>query len=176
MKYPFLILMILSVVSCNRSLKSRASDPFTSAINYNNYIIERQKSVGGYISSFYKVFNKDTDSAKSILQSALSRMQESLDEIMNMPSFKGDSAFRHSAGNSFRFYVRLFSKDYPEILTLHSKKQGMDEADQLQEERITNQIIRDEDQVDKDLHNRQRDFAEKFHMRLIKPENEEDKE
>jgi hypothetical protein len=170
MKWMLTVILAVALAACDQPVKGRNGEIYRSATDYNNYIIERQKEISVYIISFYKQVNKNTDSAGIILAKGLAYTKLSLNEIKNMPAYKGDSAFRHSAINSFDFYKRLFENDYLAILALHSKEREIGENDPQAEQKILDKIIKDEDQIDKDLHNRQRDFAEKNHMKLAKEE------
>jgi hypothetical protein len=172
MKWILPLIIAVVFTACDQSVKGRNGEIYRSATDYNNYIIERQKKVSGYIISFYSQLNKNPDSARIVLEKGLAFANKSLDEIKNMPSYKDDSSFRHSAINSFVFYKRLFESDYLVILSLHNKGAGITENDPQAEQKILDKIIKDEDQIDKDLHNRQRDFAEKNHMKLAKEEEE----
>lgn len=158
--------IIIIFAYCNQPVKGENGEVYTSAVQYNNYIIERQKRVGVYVSYFYKVLNSNLDSAAIVLEMNLSRINKSLDEIKRMPPYAGDSSFRKAAIRSFSFYKRLFEIDYPVVLSLHRKGATISQNDQQAIQKILDQIIRQEDSYDKELHNSQRDFAEKNQMSL----------
>jgi hypothetical protein len=174
MRFIFYIIIIAGLNGCGKPYNQKEGKKFASASAYNNYIIERQKWVANYITTFYEILNDDVDSASAMLAKGLTRIDELTHEIKEMPSYKGDTAFRQAAINSFGFYRRLFEIEYPAIVNLHSKKEGIGFVEQQEEAKILNRIIKDEDKFDKQLHNKQRDFAETNHMLLTTKEKEKD--
>ena len=172
MKVSLILLLLIQLTGCFQPEKTRSGMTFATPSAYNNYIIERQKWVANYITSFYGVLNDDADSASVMLKKGLTRIDELLGEIKELPPYKGDTVFRQAAINSFGFYRRLFTVDYPAVLNLHTSKEGIGITELREQNEIFNQIVKDEDKYDKQLHNRQRDFAEKNHMILTSDEKE----
>ncbi len=168
MRFIFLTIIVVCLSGCIQPEK-RPGKQFRTASEYNNYIIERQKWVAKYISSFYDVLNSDIDSAATMLTVGLVEIEKITGEIRQMPPFNGDTAFRQAAINSFGFYKRLFEVEYPAIIGLHNKNDDYGIAEEQEEAKILNRIIKDEDKFDKQLHNRQKDFAENNNMLLTKP-------
>lgn len=172
-KLFYFVIAATAFAGCDRPVKGANGEIFSSAVQYNNYIIERQKRVSRYINSFYDELNVDLDSAEKLVSKTVPRIGQTFEEIKGMPPYRGDSAFRNAAIGSFGFYKSLFDSSYPQLITLHRKSQNLSTDEQQSIQQIVDRIIRDEEEFDKNLHNTQKDFAEKNNIRLTEPKKTE---
>ena len=85
MRFILFIIIMACFCRCEQPEK-RPGKKFSSASEYNNYIIERQKWVASYITSFYDMLNNDVDSASAMLTNGLIRIEELTGEIRQMPA------------------------------------------------------------------------------------------
>jgi len=167
-KWPIILLVaVVFFAACDKPAKGRNGVEYKSARMYNNYIIDRQKEIGTYILLFYGHIDTNIDSAENAIKNSLPDVTAKLEEIKGMPAYKGDSSFRDAAIHSFTFYKRLFDKEMKEMVRIYRNNEIMTEEDQQTIQTIYNGIVREEEQLDKDLHNKQKAFADKNHMGLV---------
>ena len=107
-----------------------------------------------------------TDSAQAVLQKSSRITGEYLTDLSAMSDFKGDTAFRNAAVNSFTFYKRIFDNEYKTLLAIDAKGNKASGADVQQAQGITQSLTAEEAELDKRFANAQRDFAQKNKLSL----------
>ncbi|MDP9229120.1 MAG: hypothetical protein M3O67_00440 [Bacteroidota bacterium] len=166
------VVMILAAstllfASCNLAdRKGKNGIVYKTAAQYNNYIVDRQKSVAIYITDFSRMVQINPDSAEYIRNKAIQEIDTSITGIKGMPSFKGDTILRDVAINSFLFYRKLFMEEYKEIVTIFKKGPPISLQDQMFVKDLSLEIARQEEKYDRALHNAQYEFARKNNMQL----------
>jgi hypothetical protein len=152
----------LVFLSCDMTGKKQ----FSTASQYNNYIIDRQTFVINEIFAFNKAIGINIDSADTIREHAILVVDKAIADVKGMPPFRRDSAFRDAAVNSLTFYKDLFSDKYVAILALKRHTgEGNDNTAAL--DSINQLMVREEEGYDKALHNTQHDFADRNQMELV---------
>src|SRR6202007_317274 len=106
----------------------------------------------------------DLDSADRMLDQMVIRIDTMLIDLRGMPPYRGDSAFRDAAINSFGFYKRAFGDDYKQLISIQKNKSDTGAEANAEMQRIVDHISREEEKLDKTFHNAQQSFAEKNHM------------
>ncbi|HUR66567.1 MAG TPA: hypothetical protein VMZ03_09460 [Chitinophagaceae bacterium] len=163
------VLMLLLVACQSESPKGANGVVYKSAVEYNDYIVNRQTTLMKNILAFVDVAQADPDSAEKMLDKYVKETGVMITEIKGMPAYKGDSALRNAAANTFGFYRKLFDKEYRNIL--HLRSEGGVSADV--EERIEAIVkgIEDEEKgFDDRFQDAQRSFARKNKMKLVENE------
>lgn len=152
--------------ACREPMKAKDGTVFKTAADYNDYIIARQTRVVQDIIDLGKKADISPDTAFAKLPVYTRNTDSLIDELKGMPPFRQDSSFRDAAINSFRFYRKLFSESYRTILQLRidGKESTLEGYTQIQQ--ITDSIRRAEEKLDRELHNTQRSFAEKYKMKM----------
>ena len=161
-----LLVLSLVIVSCSQPAKGPNGVVYKNAVDYNDYIIGRQTQIIKKVMDFIKVSETDLDSARNMLDTYSHDMDGIINDIKGMPAWKGDTTLRNAAVNSFRFYQKIFDKDYKRLIDI--RKSGAAETEEGANEmnKIVEDITREEDALDKDFHNAQKDFADKNKMKL----------
>jgi len=153
---------LLLLLSCN----PKGSNGYKNAATYNNHIIDQQKIVMTDIASFSRALGQNIDSAENLLSIYRPQLDSIVSGISNMPDFKGDVSLRNSATDLFTFYRKLFTDDYENLIIYwreheRNSPEGMAEAN-----RVIQKISIEEEQYDKSFHKAQKEFAEKFDVKL----------
>ncbi len=152
--------------SCNGPVKGKNGVVYHSAVEYNDYIINRQLNIVQDIIEFADASKIDLDSAGRLLDNDENKAGQLLKEIQEMPPYKGDSAFRDAAGNLFAFYRHLFGNEYRQILGYRKKGEFLDEGDTEATDSIVNHVKLEEEGLDKAVHHAQQNFADQNHFSI----------
>lgn len=161
-------ILLIAAASCNTGPDStgRNGAIFKTAAEYNDYIISRQLEVVGFIDQFAAASAVSADSAQAVLQKNSRITGEYLADLSAMSDFRGDTAFRNAAINTFTFYKRIFDKEYKTLLDINAKGENASEEDVQRAQQITQALSAEEAELDKRFANAQRDFAKKNRLRL----------
>ena len=170
-RFLLLIFVLAGFVSCKSPAKGKNGEVYKTPVQYNDYIVGRQTTLLKNIMEFAKVAQIDLDSADKMLNGYVKQTNDMIEDLRGMPPYKGDSALRDAAINSFTFYRKAFDEYYREIIKLR-KEGGEDQETAINE--IVEKLSADEEKYDKTFHNAQKDFAKKNKMRLM--DNEMQKE
>ena len=169
-RYCIIILLGFIAVSCNPGVKGENGVIYKSAIQYNDYIVNRQTTIIRDVLDFSKTENLDSAEAK--LKRFISKTGEIITEIEGMPAYRGDVALRDAAVRYFNFFKRVFQEDYTEYLRLRRRLEdtttGEAEITKAQAgiQDIIAKVTKEEEGYDKDFHNAQEKYAQKNNMRL----------
>lgn len=169
MRY-FLLSAILtfSFAACNKPVKGKNGVTYKSAIQYNDYIVDRQTTLIKNVIEFGKVVDISLDSAETMLKTSARQAERMIGELRGMPPYKGDSALRDAAVRSFTFYKKVFEKDYMDILNIRRKGAGnLTEEDVTEASRIIDKISKEEEGFDAEFHKAQANYAKKHKMKLM---------
>jgi hypothetical protein len=163
--------IILLLVACQSESPQGANGVvYKSAVQYNDYIVNRQTTLMNNILAFVDVAQSDLDSAEKMLDKYVKETGTMITEIKGMPPYKGDSALRDAAANTFGFYRKLFDKEYRNILHLRSEQDGLSTDIEAQIEAIVKNIEDEEKGYDEKFQGAQQAFARKNKMKLIENE------
>lgn len=156
----------LLISACREPMKAKDGTVFKTAADYNDYIIARQTKVVQHIIDMGNKAETSPDTAYAYLDSYARQTDTIIDEINGMPPFKQDSMFRNAAVNSFRFYRKLFAESYRRILQIRRDGRETTEEGFNEIVAITDTIRREEEKLDRALHNAQSVFAGKYKMKM----------
>jgi hypothetical protein len=135
-------------------------------VQYNDYIVDKQKSLRKAISSIGEAVPTNLDSAFILLDKCVKQIEVAIADLQGMPVYKGDSSMRDAAVSLFRFYKEIFSHEYKQILDIRKAGGAETEEGVAKMSAIVDDIGRQEDNYDKTFHNAQKDFADKNHIEL----------
>lgn len=160
------LLLAIIIYSCTQSVaKGRDGVELKTAMEYNDYIVDRQFEVLTFFDKLSAASAVSVDSASLVIGECEKKTAEFVKDIQQMSDFKGDTIFRNKSVEAFRFYNRLFKEDYRQLLELNNKEDASLE-DYTKVEEIEASLARDAAEYDKRFLNAQADFAEKFKLRL----------
>jgi hypothetical protein len=174
MRYLLLLSLIAAnfLAACDLPVKGRNGEVYKSPVQYNDYIVSRQTKITNNIIQFGEVSGKYLDSADHLLDIYANETGELINDLKDMPPYKGDSLFRNSAVDLFIFYKKIFSNEYKRMViilrSINKKTTGNEgTAEEIAElQRITDALTREENKYDKALHKAQKNFAVSNNMRL----------
>ena len=161
------VIAIAGFISCTESVKGKNGVTYKTAVQYNDYIVNRQTTLIKFILDFSKMADSNLDSAGMMLKKYAMQAEQMINEVKGMPSYKGDSALRNAAAGSFIFYKKLFESDYVALLNLRKKNSVMGSEDVAEANRIVDRIGKEEEILDKGFHNAQKAYAKKNKMKLM---------
>ncbi|MGB3004867.1 MAG: hypothetical protein WBC06_00040 [Chitinophagaceae bacterium] len=165
--FAVIFFAVIVLLACNEPVKGPNGVVYKSAVQYNDYIVNRQTLLMKNVVAFGEIVQKDLDSAGIMLTSFEEQTDKMISELKGMPSYKKDSSFRDAAIRSFIFYKQVFSNDYKRILEIGKEGTGGTEESGAEIDSIVEKITREEEDFDKAFHNAQKDFADKNKMKLI---------
>jgi hypothetical protein len=165
-----LLLLLLTgtaIASCKQAVKGTNGVSYDSAVEYNDYIVERQTNLMRNVLEFGNMNGAEMDTAETHLRRYARQAKEMIVEIKGMPAYNGDSAFRDAALKSFHFYLDIFEKDYLDVLAIHKKgRERITAGDVAEANRILEKIGNEEKAHDAAFRKAQENFAEKNHIKL----------
>lgn len=164
--YVKLLLLLSLLQACKEPLKAKDGTVFKSPSDYNEYIISRQTRIIRNIIELGKLIEQHPDTAALYLGKYALQTDTVISDLRGMPPFKTDSAFRDAAIRSFTFYRSLFNEHYPRLLKVRMEGGSNTEEGINEIMEVTDKVKREEEQLDKQLHRTQRDFAERFDMKM----------
>ncbi len=161
------LLLLLSLLqACKEPLRAKDGTIFHTPADYNEYIISRQTKVIRHVMDLFKRIETSPDTALSLLDLYSKVTDTAINDIRGMPPFRTDSAFRDAVIQSFTFYKSLFNDYYRKAL-LHRTGQNIGDEEEVNKLLdVAEKIRREEEQLDKNLHHAQNEFARKFDMKM----------
>ena len=165
-----LIIFVFGMIACNQAAKGKNGVAFKSAIQYNDYIVNRQAKHMQNILDLAKAAEKNLDSAEKMLDKFTGETDTFVEEIKGMPAYKGDSSLRDAAVRIFEFYKKVFQNDYAQIIQIRKKGDEMTDEDMEEMKNIVNRISIEEEGYDKSFQDTQKNFADKNNMKLTENE------
>jgi hypothetical protein len=167
MRFQVLLLIIITAVAaCKEPVKGKDGKVYKNAVEYNDYIINRQSVIMQDVIDFLKVSETNLDSARKMLNDYTVKIEKMAEEIKGMPPYKGDSVLRDAAVGSFEFYKKMFQNEYKQIIDIRLSGNDQTEDAEAEMNRIVDKITVEEEKFDKAFHNAQSDFARKNNIRL----------
>lgn len=155
------------LVSCkDKQPKGANGITYTSAVDYNDYIVNRQTTLMKNIMDFVQVAQSDLDSADIMLDRFVKETGTMVTDIKGMPPYKGDSSLRDAAVSIFGFYKKIFDKDYRDIIHLRKEQDGTSQDIEGRIQQIVKNVEEEEKGYDARFQTAQKAFAKKNKMRL----------
>lgn len=174
-KYLLAAWMFLVLISCKDKVPRGANGvSFQSALDYNEYIVDRQTSLMQDLVEFVQVTQSNLDSGEVLLNKSVRTTEQMIRELKGMPPYKGDSAFRDAAVSAFGFYREIFDKDYRQIIQIRKGADGFTPTADLEIAAIVAKIKRLEKDYDTRFKETQNDFARKNDILLMTNQKQKD--
>jgi hypothetical protein len=166
----WLIAFIIVFMSCDAGVEGKNGIRYKNAAEYNEYIMENQKDIVNVFLEFGKAVENDLDSADRTLDKGVKISDKALFNLKGMPAFKGDSAFRNAAIQSFEFYGYIIANEYRQIISIRRKGVNQTDEDFAFLNGLPELIGKREEKYDRAFHNAQKAFADKNNLSLVKNE------
>ncbi len=136
---------------------------FSSASEYNNYIVDKQQEVVQTILAFSAA--KEILKKEQIIDAYIPKVIKHLNDIKAMPAFKGNTALRTSSINLFEFYKEALSGSYKRIIDI--QKDGViTKEEQKEAQQISVSVNAKETKLDAAFKAAQQQFAAQNNMRI----------
>lgn len=149
---------------------------FKSAIEFNDYIIELQDTIGHGILSFISVASAETSNKSERATQSFAELNKTkqvasfaVKSINEAKPFKYGEDFKAAAVNMFKFYLNTLEKEYKQLVVLLAKEEY---TEQLIAEltAIQEKITKEEAVIDSNFQQAQESFAKKHHIELEESE------
>lgn len=163
------LLVSLCVVSCNAPVKGKNGVTYNTALQYNDYILNKQKDIINLIIEYSQASQNDLAKADVILDTAVATSDRYIKDIEGMPEWKGSSTFRDDALALFKFYKKTFSEDYQYIVDMQ-KDGNVTKEEETKYNQLVASITSNEGRLDANMKRAQQEFANKNGFKLEKTE------
>lgn len=160
MKHIQFLLISLCITTC--SIAQNKSKTFSSAVDYNNYIVYKQQDVGNQVLKFSSV--KELKQKEQVIDAAIPKIVQYVKDIKNMPAWKGNTEFRNASAALFQFYAKIFSTSYKQII--HLQYDGLTQEKENKIKQIASDITTEETKLDEDFKTAQQNFAAQNNMAI----------
>jgi len=156
---PLIAFSFLLLTSCNQ-MKT------TSAIEYNDQIINEQSKVIKLTLEFVKMIDTDLDGCEAKRQEIVKQVETSIGVIEKMEPFEGNSELKNAALDLFRFYKKVYSEEYKMLLEMLTKGDEITQEDIDKITEISGQVQAEETKLDAAFSDAQSAFAKKYNVQI----------
>lgn len=170
-----LLFQILSF-SCEMETRLPHGITFSSALLYNQYIVDRHKALIEDIDIYNLAMEHDYAFATKTLDSIFIHSTQSLLDIQHMAPFKGDSSFREVTADFFKYYSGNFVDVNKRLIHLKAKMDsGLASHDEIRTlDEIAKKIDAHSESLQMRLEEIQKRFARKNNFTLSGRETNKD--
>jgi hypothetical protein len=116
------LVSMIFFIACDGPVKGKNGIVYTSAVQYNDYIIDRQTKLSKEMVNFYGAIELSIDSADQIMDKMQQQLEKSYTEISGMAPYKGDSTFREKGVRLFAFYKDEMIPTLREMISIRKKE------------------------------------------------------
>lgn len=162
----FLLLLLFAGFNLNAQ-----QTKFSNAIEYNDYIVNKQTEIGGLINGLMDVVNDTLSTAENAhtkRTSAIIKMNFIIDDVRNMPDWNGNTQLRDAAVELFKFYRSCFENEYKSMIDIIYKVDATD-ADYAEMDKLLAQVTEKEKPMDAKFEAAQVAFADANGFKLTPP-------
>lgn len=154
MKRAIVLFMVLGLYATGFAQTS-----FSSAIEYNDYIIKQQLDIGDMLTKYNGTFEAGTSADRhKALDNLIAQADVSYNNIKAIGGYAGNDSFRKAALDLFSFYKRAFSGDYAQMLVIIDKA-DITQADLDELDKIVKKVSNEENGLDTKFLAEQEAFA-----------------
>jgi hypothetical protein len=140
----------------------------SSAIEYNDAIVEQQNLIIEKMLSFSTAAQLNTASAERERKQLIEQCQKSIEVLKTMPDFQGDTELRDRGIDLFHYYKGIAENEFGEMLSIVAQDAlDFTEEDFMRLEYLEHQISQNELPLDAGFQDAQQEFAKKHGLPLI---------
>ncbi len=147
---------------------------YKTAVEYNDYIVNRQSTIMKKILGLSEIKDDQLDSANLMMDRYALEIEDLITDLKGMPPYKKDSALRDAAIDLFAFYKKTFGNDYKQLIRIRQEGGAMTEEGVAEMNKIVEDISLKESKLDEAFQTAQKNFAKDNNIRLM--ENKMQKE
>jgi hypothetical protein len=169
--------LIFTIAACKSKTSADSNDDkksdkttFSSAVEYNDFIIGQQEKVIKAVLSMSEVMNAEkinNDDLKAKYEVFGNECKKALDTIKTMDEFNGNKTFRDESIKLFEFYYEIYQKDYKELIDILVKGDKISEPDITRMKEIQESITKRENVRDGAFAEAQNKFAAENNMQIV---------
>lgn len=174
------LLTILSLLFVGITCSQAQQTNFKTAIDFNDYIVGLQDSIGYGIVAFNKIIENNTLSKSEMTTQALAQLEKikkttrtSTAALGKVTPYKGGDALKKAALDLFNFYYKTMDVEYKQMVMLLAADAYTDaiikELTEIQE-----RIVNNEKGFDFEFGEAQKKFATLYHFSLDENQLEKD--
>lgn len=163
----FAAVIMIALYSCGGKSGSSDKVTFSSAVEYNDFIVGLQSGIKDQFNTISDALNANDINAAKIKTTELeNKCTKAIDTLNKLDAYNGNTAFRDAAINLFTHYKDFSQKGMKEELDIMAKPEinGQDEQriDQLDDE-----FAQKEDGLHKTFIDAQKKFADENNLVLM---------
>jgi hypothetical protein len=145
----FAAVIMLAISSCgSKSGSSSDKLTFSSAVDYNNYVIGQQEKIVNKMNELSDAIDAETyDVANTKREELVKQCVTSIDSVKALDAYNSNTGFRDEAVVLFTFYKAISEKEYKEMLDI-LKKKDITETDLARMNEIKEDITKRENERD----------------------------
>lgn len=154
-----LLFLFVSGISLNAQTSSQYN--FKTAVEYNDYIVNKQTEIGVMINDLMTIVNDTNslvDQAHISRRAAIVKMNSIINDVRNMPDWKGNTQLRDVSVSLFSFYRSCFENEYKSMIDIVYKTDATDD-DFKELDRLLLVVTEKEKPLDDAFAKAQSDFA-----------------
>ena len=169
--------LVFTMAACKTKTSTESTDDtkstkatFSTAVEYNDFIIGQQEKVIKAVLSMSEVMNApkiNNDDLKASYDVFGKECKKALDTVKTMDEFNGNKAFRDESIKLFEFYYEIYQKDYKEIVEILIKGENISDTDVARLKEIQESITKRENVRDGAFAEAQNKFATENNMQII---------
>ncbi|HNW99333.1 MAG TPA: hypothetical protein PKK00_13065 [Bacteroidales bacterium] len=145
----FFLITLIFIVSACRNNKSSDKNSFSTAVAYNDFIVDQQKLILGKHDAWNAAFtNKNVQEAKIKLDELTKQCKIAIDTISKIDAFNKNTEFRDAAIRLFTLYKNTAEGGFKEETEILMKSEISD-----QDEERVNQIEDEFFNTEKEIYN-----------------------
>lgn len=141
---------------------------FTTAVQYNDFIVGEQTQIGKKIQAFNDAFTNTSDTAvlHSKRRDIVNQANQSYKQLQMTEPFKGDTSLIKHAKALFSFYAKIATTEYRQILDVLFSKSNTQQQKNEQLKALLDTVTQQEKQYDSNFLIAQDAFAKKYNIEL----------
>ncbi|MES2772829.1 MAG: hypothetical protein V4722_01505 [Bacteroidota bacterium] len=110
----------LLFTACTAPVKGKNGVTYKNAVDYNDYIVQKQDNVIKLIEKFKTVSQGEAQKTDAFLTDATQQVDKIITDVEGMPEWKGSSDMRDKALAMFKFYKTIFGDSYKRLVAISS--------------------------------------------------------
>ena len=155
----------LFFTACTPPVKGKNGVTYKSAIQYNDYIIDKQSVVIDLIDGFNESSDSSIAGISSFIDDAVAKINKIIADVEGMPEWRSSPVLRDKAVTMFKEYKSMFAVSYKRMLAISGDGEiTTQEEKELKD--IDVEIERDVTAVEDAFLIAQKEYASKNNMKL----------
>jgi hypothetical protein len=163
-----LVLLFIGLNSCQQNEKQDEIITFSTAEEYNNYIIDLQLETIKSIQQFSDACSEGIpQQMKFTFEEFQIQTQTSIEKLKKLGDFNGSTELRDEAMKLFEFYADIAKYEYKQILEILLKS-DYSEQDDITVDSLIKVVAEKEDIMDNSFEKAQKKYAQDNELEMVK--------